>query len=196
MALCGDASTANKVARRVLRRASAMFKTWETDDDAARWFARFTVLNARGYIASNPKRDALLVVTNDPQIIAAVYAVRQLPMQQREAFLLHHGQGMELRQMATTMDCSSAAAATHLSAAGKALRVLVPTGLTEFTSSLPSMLEQLVPPPGELEIQIQKVIHKRRLSAIVRFAVLWPAGLILVAAIAWEGYRIWKMIQT
>ena len=223
LALCGNRRVAETVVEKVLRRSVGISKRWETDEDAERWFMHYTVLLCRatnnentdagsevsrraGYFDARPGssaylrtgvagNEALLSLVTDADSIAILMAVRQLPTQQREAFLLHHGEAMDLRQMATAMDCSSAAAANHLVAAVKALKEYSLAGIGDFTARLPGLLRQLVPPAEALDIRVQQVVAKQRRRAWVRRIVDCALTVVLIAAIACLAWWFWKRIE-
>src|SRR5690348_9122826 len=109
VALCGDRGVAHTVTRQVLLQGLRVHNQWETESDVGRWFAHHTVLLARQTLAGrapDPAADELLTLTTDPIFLTILRTIRFLPPQQREAFLLHHGEQFDLRQMATAMDCS------------------------------------------------------------------------------------------
>lgn len=194
LALTGSRSAAQAVAEKVVRRSGAVFKQWETDSDAQRWFVHYTVLLCRS-VPMTSSEDLLLNAAGDPDAQAAIRHIRQLPMQQREAFLLHHGEAMELRQMATAMDCSSQAAANHLVAAVQSLRNSGIVGLGDFTQKLPALLRQLMPPADALEQNLQRVIIAQSRRRQARRILLWASQIILILAIGWLAWWMWRSVQ-
>jgi DNA-directed RNA polymerase specialized sigma24 family protein len=223
LALCGDRASAEAVVEKVLRMSGKISPRWETDEDARRWFMHYTVLSCRATNAENKNtgselprgarptaeppgsssylssgvtgNEALLSLVTHPDSIAILRAIRQLPTQQREAFLLHHGEEMDLRQMATAMDCSSAAAANHLVGAVKSLKELHLVGIGEFTARLPALLRQLVPQDDALDAHLQNLIAKRwRRNRIWRI-IIWVAWIILLSSIAFSLWWIWTRVE-
>src|SRR5688572_15823413 len=133
-ALAGRDDVADGVVRFVMLRASRMIPTWRDETAAERWFLHHTVLTARRAAAHepSPKHDLLVAPPSPadpptPAYVAFVRAVRQLPVQQREAFLLHAGERFNPRYLGVAMDCSTQAAQAHLDAATAALRTVVGT---------------------------------------------------------------------
>lgn len=197
LALTGDTAVARAAAGRVLRSAVRVARNWRTADDADRWFGRYTVLATREVAALNDRtaaRDPLLVGTDDPGYAAFVAAVRKLPPQQREAFLLHHGQALTLQRLATAMDCSSAAASNHLVAATDALRPLSAGRLGEFADAVASRIARLVPPAAELAVEVDREMGRHRRRRIVRATVRWAIFVIVATALGWLGWRGWQMV--
>jgi DNA-directed RNA polymerase specialized sigma24 family protein len=221
LALCGNRQSAEAVVEKVLRASGKISRRWETDEDAQRWFMHYTVLLCRamnsekndagsevsrragsvgpgssGYLRTGVGDDeALLSLVTDTDSIAILHAIRQLPTQQREAFLLHHGEEMDLRQMATAMDCSNAAAANHLVAAVKSLKEFQLIGIGEFTARLPALLRQLLPPTDALDAHLQNLIADQRHRERLRQIVDWVVRITLLAAIAALLWWIWQRIE-
>jgi len=197
VALCGDPLLARAVTRDVLRQSLRIHQQWTDDLDAARWFAHHTVLTARQAIvgqAPDPTNDAALALTNDPLFTTILRTTRFIPPQQREAFLLHHGEKFDLRQLATAMDCSADAAANHLVAATNALRPVAAGRLADFTNALPQLLARLVPPRESIAMeavrQARRYIWPRRLMRWVG----WPLVMLLLATAMYFGWRLWQML--
>jgi DNA-directed RNA polymerase specialized sigma24 family protein len=223
LALCGNRQSAEAVVERVLRSSGNISRRWETDEDAQRWFMHYTVLlcrrtnNERKNAGSEVIRragsdgekpgssaylrtgvggnEALLNLVTDPDSVSILHAIQQLPTQQREAFLLHHGEEMDLRQMATAMDCSSAAAANHLVAAVKALKESHLVGIGEFTARLPAMLRQLVPPANELDGYLKNLIAVQRRRMWIWQVVTWFLRILLLALLAWLIWWIHRRVE-
>ena len=90
-----------------------------------RWCQHHTVLVARRFSKRQPEvsRDPLVrnAQTDNAYYASFIRAVRTLPMQQREAFILTHGEEWDTRNLATAMDCSTEAAAVHLKEATRTL---------------------------------------------------------------------------
>lgn len=174
LALCGDHDAAQAVVEQVVIRSGRISNRWETVSDADRWFLHYTVLQARESLQVSPERDVLLHSATSAETAALVSAVRQLPIQQREAFLLHHGEELDLRQLSTAMDCSSAAAANHLVSAIATLRKLTANHeLDDFVMQLPGMMRKLVPADDVLEFQIRQLLARRRKWSWLRRLRKW-----------------------
>jgi DNA-directed RNA polymerase specialized sigma24 family protein len=116
--LSGQENVGRLIVRQVMRQALRQMPNWHTEGEPERWFDHHTILLWRRTSAHNPdpQRD-LLTANSSPACVAFVRAVRHLPPQQREAFLLAAGEGYDARQSGIAMDCSRTAAANHLTAA-------------------------------------------------------------------------------
>jgi DNA-directed RNA polymerase specialized sigma24 family protein len=192
LSLCQDRNVGLAVVKKVLARSGVMFDRWETDQDADRWFLRYTVLCSRGQ--ESGREDSLFAMADDPAWKGIILAMRHLPMQQREAYLLHHGEGLELRQLATAMDCSSSAAANHLSAAENALRPIAGDRLAGFAMGLPGVMAGLGPAQESLEVEVSRVIRKRRRRMWIRRWVVWPMKVVLMLGAAWLVWEVWRRL--
>jgi len=170
-ALSGDLDRAAQISQRILRQSLRVHQTWQSQTDPLRWFVHHTVLAAREFDKRefHAQTDPLLALSSDPALATLFRTLRFLPMQQREAFLLHHGEGLEIRQVATAMDCSTAAAANHLVAATRALEPIASNRLSEFTAALPTLLVRLVPPGDTMDEQIRREVRRHRWTRWVRF---------------------------
>jgi DNA-directed RNA polymerase specialized sigma24 family protein len=195
--LCAEVNLGRRVTRAVLRQGLRVHEKWQTESDVARWFAHHTVLLSRQALVHrliDPATDPLLTITADPVFLTILRTIRILPPQQREAFLLHHGEQFDLRQMATAMDCSSEAAANHLVAGTHALRPVAVDRLGEFTAALPAMLQQLLPPHETIVMEAQRqssrFVHRRRLARWVG----WPLLTVALLAVAYCLWRLWQML--
>lgn len=194
LALCGNRPTAETVVEKVLRQSAAIFKRWKTDEEASRWFLHYTVLLSRN--AKSPTgEDLLLSAATDSESAETIKALRKLPMQQREAFLLHHGEALDLRQLATAMDCSSAAAANHLVGAAKSLEQLCPLGIGDFTTQLPGLLRQLLPPSDALNVDLDRILAEQRRKEFIAMAIRWLWRLVPLTAIGWLLWWIWQHVE-
>lgn len=195
--LVGDAAAGAKVAEQVMRRSIRAAEGWEHEEAPGRWFRHHTVLASRVAARGVPEQKArdplILRGPQDPQHVAMVRALRKLPAQQREAFLLHHGEGFDTRQLGIAMDCSVEAAKTHFESATKALTTLHANGFAERVEAL--VAAYLASEPDER----LAIPHARRL---VR-AGTWKAiaallGIVillgLVGAIAWGLWWIWPRL--
>ncbi len=193
MALCADRDFAQRVVDQVLLRSGAISGRWETDDQAIKWFTHFTVLSSRECPASSSEKDALLNQATSAASAALIASVRHLPMQQREAFLLCYGEQLDARQLATAMDCSSAAAANHLSSAWATLKKLSDDDLDSFITILPDMMNNLVPADETVEFQIQRMLARQRKWVWIRRIIKIVGGMVLAVVIvmlAWTAGRI------
>ena len=195
--LVGDRRTGAVVAEKVMRQSVRSAAGWEHQEAPGRWFRHHTVLACR--VAAHGRSpgggdDPLILHGPDvPQHLAMVRALRKLPFQQREAFLLHHCEGMDMRQLGIAMDCSVEAARTHFEGATRELRSLHPEGYAARVESL--VTAYLASAPDERLV----IPHARRLvPSGTRRAVAAGVGVVLllafVAAVAWGLWWLWPRL--
>jgi DNA-directed RNA polymerase specialized sigma24 family protein len=195
-ALCATRSGAENVVEKVLLRSGLHSTRWSDDNDAQRWLVHYTVLISREYSAASLDQDILLNSATSPACAAVIAALRQLPRQQCEAYLLYYGEKFELRQLATAMDCSSAAAANHLSTAASTLNLLTANLLDEFNQALPLLMQMLVPPCEILELEIRQLLGRRRKWARVCWLLKLLALLLLVSFLLVAALTGWRMVRS
>jgi DNA-directed RNA polymerase specialized sigma24 family protein len=128
-ALSGDDAVGRAVAELLIRRSLRMLPRWLDPSSAENWFYHHAVLTTRSADVpppADPLQDPLVVhgPADRPAYVAFVRALRLLPSQQREAFILHHGERLNARMLGVAMDCSMQAADTHLQAATETLRTV------------------------------------------------------------------------
>jgi DNA-directed RNA polymerase specialized sigma24 family protein len=195
-ALSGRWDSGKAIARFVLNRSVLVMPKWDVEADPANWFHRFTVQTSRRYEPTQEAsaKDVLIEQAQNPDApyIAFVAALRQLPPQQREAFLLRHGEKLNERYTALAMDCSTHAAHTHLHAAEEAMRLIAGPPYDALVQRLVDAYVHLTPDEDALTPTVNNVVFRRvRLRRFIRRVVT----LILLAAIglllwgAWEFYR-------
>ena len=111
---------------------------------------------------------------------------RRLPRQQHEALMLHRVEGLELRQTARAMDCSTTAAARHLD---EAERVIAETMGLDYAEAGAMLHRQARDAPvGEVVLRMRVVIERRRR---VRTIVLSLVVLVALAACAVAAWLLW-----
>jgi DNA-directed RNA polymerase specialized sigma24 family protein len=196
--LSGREDVAEGVVRFVMLRAATMVPRWRDETAAERWFLHHTVLTARRAAGHGPDLHTdLLAATGDaqadPPYVAFVRAVRQLPVQQREALVLHAGEHFNPRYLGVAMDCSTDAAQAHLEAARATLRTVTgPDGFEPLLSRLAAVYARLGPPDDATRPAVRTWVKKGLRPARVRRAVRSVVLLVVLAAVAWGAWIWWR----
>ena len=193
--LAGSTVGGQKITRLVLRQGLRVMPTWRAGTIAENWFYHHTLLAARELapVAPPPDRDLLLISgpAQDPGYAAFVRALRSLPRQQMEAFVLNQGEKLNARLLGVAMDSSTQAAATHLSAAAETLRGLAGNEFENLSTALSRAYAALSPPEtlvrGIAHRQASQALWAKRLRRLIRRILL----LIVLGAIAWAAWR-WR----
>jgi DNA-directed RNA polymerase specialized sigma24 family protein len=205
--LTGRSAAGQRVIRLVFRRGLRVIPGWRKGVIPENWFYHHTLLTAREVAPHPPPADKDLLLTigpsADPAYAAFVRALRALPRQQTEAFLLNRGEQFNERLLGVTMDCSTQAATTHLSAATESLRQIAGEQFQGLSSALERAYQALT--PGETAVttsvgrQVRSALWARRLRRLVR-RLLLLAILICLAYAAWrwrDGLLHWlEVIRT
>jgi hypothetical protein len=166
---------------------------WQDPSAAENWFYHHAVLIVRGLVVpppANPLEDPLVIhgPAANPMYVAFVRALRHLPPQQREAFVLHHGERLNPRMLGVAMDCSTDAAATHLRAATDALNGVTEGRAERLAAELTRAYADMhaaEPAPTE---QVRVHVGRARRGMRLRRAIALLVVLAGVAAIAWAAW--------
>ena len=199
-ALSGRWDSGKTIARFVLNRSVLVMPKWDAEADPANWFHRFTVQTSRRYAAEQTPSSSDVLIEQaqnvDPAYTAFIAALRQLPPQQREAFLLHHCERLNQRYSAVAMDCSTTAAETHLRAAEDALRLIAGADYDKLVQRLLDAYIHLTPEADQLTPTVNGVVFRRvRLRKFARRVVT----MILLAAIAglvWGAWTVYRQMES
>jgi DNA-directed RNA polymerase specialized sigma24 family protein len=197
--LAGRASVGREVERFVLRRAFNVLPTWVDEGAPQRWFSHHAVLASRRTPRGDPNNpdDLLLAAEPAPQLqfVAFIRALRSLPVQQREAFILSFGEKFKNRDIAIAMDCSNQAAATHLTAATSSLGAIAGEKFDEFTQALAKNYQSLEPSEHLLLPSMRSFVARRIWPRRILRAILWTLLLAILAVIAFGVWKLWPMIE-
>lgn len=192
-ALSGNEAVGRAVAEHLAQRSLRLLPRWQDPSTPENWFCHHAVLMTRAAEtpAPDPLADPLAVHATapvGPAYVAFVRALRLLPVQQREAFILHHGERLNPRMLGVAMDCSTGAAATHLDAANAALRVVggghadaLMAALARAYASLGAAQPDVRP---VARLHVRRARRRRWVRQLVRLTLL-TLVLGAVAAIGW-----------
>ncbi len=197
--ISGRSTTARKIVNVVMRQAARSAHQWHHDDAPERWFLHHTLLACRRCIRHLPdvSEDELFTRagSDDPAFRALVSALRQLPPQQQEAFLLGHAERLGDRLLAVAMDLSTTAATTHLSAADQTLAPLAGGRIDEFHKLIARAWHDGINPQVAESATIDRAIVRHVLP---RRAWCIARPIFVLAVIAILGlftYRLWGRID-
>jgi DNA-directed RNA polymerase specialized sigma24 family protein len=200
--LAGREDVAEGVVRFMMLRATRMLPTWRDESAAERWFLHHTLLTARRAAGHQPDPKSDLLVTAaadppaDPPYLAFVRAVRQLPVQQREAFVLHAGEHFNSRYLGVAMDCSTQAAQAHLDAARTALQTVAggPAEFDALAARVSAAYARLGPTDPQVLPAVRKWVRRGLRPHRLRRAIRWIVALTILAAICWAAWK-WRLLR-
>jgi DNA-directed RNA polymerase specialized sigma24 family protein len=197
-ALGGRKDVGDGIVRFVMKQSFRAMANWKDEDAPARWFRHHTVLTARRAARhrSTTTNDVLIppAAGGDAAFGAFVAAIRALPRQQAEAIILHHGEKLELRAMAVAMDCSTVAAATHLSTAHETLTELNGREVNTLLARLGECYAALEPSEelilGRVRSGARGFLWPRKLARFLRAMFV----LAILVGMAWFAITWWREI--
>ena len=193
--LAGRPDVGRGIVRYVMSRSVHVMSKWEDEQQAEHWFNHFAVLTSRRAAKHPPEAKQDLLLLNDPQpdmaYAAFIAAVRSLPHQQMEAFILHHGEKLNMRYLSVAMDLSVDAAHNHLRVATGMLRQASAQYFDHFTDRMASAYARLTPNENlvvpRVKATIRRTIWPRRVFRIIRnLAILAIA--VAIGLLAWWLY--------
>lgn len=196
-ALSGREDVGRGAVQFVMSKSLHVLSGWRQEGIPSRWFYHYTVLTIRraARYKPDPRRDTLIDPVNapNPGYIAFIRVLRDLPIQQKEAYILHHGERMDIRQLAVAMDCSMEAAANHLRAATDALAAFAGETAEAHAAEL-HKIHMRLSPSEELVLPIVRryirgYIWKKRLKR----GMIWLMILAILGGAAWAYWR-WDSI--
>jgi DNA-directed RNA polymerase specialized sigma24 family protein len=197
-AIAGRPDVGDGVVAYLTKQSFRVVERWEDDQAPQRWFRHHALLTLRRAAKWKPDVATDTLVPDDARgdanYVAFVRAIRGLPQQQTEAFLLTHGEQLELRSLAVAMDCSTTAAAVHLKEADDRLRALAGARFEALVTMMRVAYERLTPSRdlvlSRVGIGLRRHFWPRLLKRIVKLIVL----LVILAALGWLVWRFGRTI--
>jgi DNA-directed RNA polymerase specialized sigma24 family protein len=191
--LTGRADAGRKVVHVVMRRAMDRLTRWRSEDEPQRWFLHHSVLLTRRFARLDPVPDDDVLVraaeTPAPQYVAFVRALRKLAFQPREAIVLAHAEQLNARQLAVAMDCSTEAAANHLTRGRRELAAVVGGQLNVLLAGLERVYRSLTP---DEHLSLPLVRRMTRRYVWPRRIGRWLRNLATVILLITAAYLAWR----
>jgi len=190
-ALAGREDVGRGVLRFVATQAVRWMGQWRDAQAAERWFYHHTVLIGRraAHHEVAPGSDTLLGEAADAPYIAFLRAIRSLPQQQREAFILNHGEHLNTRDLAIAMDCSTHAAEMHLKAAEQSLSAMAGEGHVAMTARMSGAYAALAPAEDTLRPTVRSIVKSAIWPRRLRQVTIGVIVVAIVVAAAWVAWR-------
>lgn len=194
MLLTGREDVARGVAKFVMSRAVAAWPTWESPVQMRGWFFHHALLTSRRAVKHRPTRETeflLQDVPNDPQYVAFVSALRELPFQQAEAWLLFDVLDLDIRGCSVAMDCSTAATQNHLVAARTTLHTLAGEEYEPLVARIRETTYAYTPDEAPtvraVETSVRRYLLPKKVEAVLT--------IIILAALTVAAWKLWPMIE-
>jgi DNA-directed RNA polymerase specialized sigma24 family protein len=194
MLLTGREDVARGVAKFVMSRAVAAWPTWETPEQMRGWFFHHALLTSRRAVKHRPTRENEFLLQDtaaSPQYAAFVAALRDLPFQQAEAWLLFDVLDLDIRGCSVAMDCSTAATQNHLTAARTTLHQLAgdhyPALLERVRETTYAFTPDEAPAVRAVEKTVRRYLLPKRVEAVLIVLIL--------AAITLAAWKLWPMVE-
>lgn len=185
-ALCGQETAAREVIDRVLSRALPALPKFRDDSAADRWFYHYTLLETRRHDRVASQVDPLDTENPlNPEYTAFVRALRAMPVQQREAIVLNHGEHLNPRYLGVAMDCSAEAAANHLRVATLHLQSIGGDQFVPLLETLAQKYHRLAPSPDTARPMIQRRINRFLFPRRLKRWMLLLIGLAMGVGMWW-----------
>jgi DNA-directed RNA polymerase specialized sigma24 family protein len=188
--LTGSFEVGRQAIHRLTVASMKQLPTWTDPDEGRRWFRHQAVLVAR-QLGTSGVDDVHVFARADSALPAGfpafIRAVRKLPQQQQESFLLQHGLGFDPRERGVAMDCSTTAAQTHLQEAERQLIPLLGADYNLMRVTLRDGATRLLDvqdPHGFVARRYRSPRGRRRRDAMLGLLVILCAS----AGVAWLAW--------
>ena len=193
-ALSGSDALGGKIAGNVLKQSLQVMSIMRPGELPDYWFYHHTVLEFRAHQAEATAAAldplAASVTAPEPAYLAFVRAIRTLPFQQREAFILHHGERLNTRLLGVAMDCSTVAAENHLNAANLAVKAVAGEKYEQMLPVLTTAFNALTPTDNKYSTAaapVSRAVAAHRLRGAARPVLM----ALILAGVAVSGWH-WR----
>ena len=197
-AVSGRPDVGDGVVAYVTKQSFRVVEKWEDEEAPQRWFRHHTLLTLRRAAKWKPDAASDTLVPDDARsdanYVAFVRAIRALPQQQAEAFLLTHGEQLDLRNLAVAMDCSTTAASIHLKEADERLRALAGEPFDALLTRLRAAYERLTPSRDLVLSRVGGSLRRRFWPRVLKRIVKLIVFLTVLAALGWLAWRFGRPI--
>jgi DNA-directed RNA polymerase specialized sigma24 family protein len=198
-ALSGREQTGRAIVGRVIRQSLNAMRKWNHTGDPQRWYLHHTVLTSRQKVRTDMDLadDPLIrgVETNSAYYPAFIRALRTLAMQQREAYILYHGEHLDVRGLAIGMDCSQEAAANHLREATAALSAYGGDFYPTFAAHLTQTYERLTPDEELILPGVKTSLRRKLWPARAASFIVTTLKLIVIVGVIFLSWKIVPMLK-
>jgi DNA-directed RNA polymerase specialized sigma24 family protein len=191
--LSGREDVGHGIVRFVINHAMHHLQRLRDAPEAQRWFYHFTVLVSRRGQKHEPKAEQDTLVDHSGEVSAAYVAfvrgLRALPFQQREAYLLHFGEQLLYRDVATAMDCSIAAVEVHLAGGQQILRSMTGDGYEKMKDRLMRAWQNLSPREEAIHPSVRHLIKRLMWPRRLRRILMIAAAVVILVALAYAAWH-------
>jgi DNA-directed RNA polymerase specialized sigma24 family protein len=196
IAVAGDAKRGLDLVQGLVRGSLVACENWNEPTAPWRWFLHHAILNLRR-LPPSPGPDPLVQYSADKEVpfVAFVSALRKLPPQQQEAFILRQGEKMSERELAVAMDCSVTAAVNHLLAAQDTLKLVAAEGIDQRMAEFRTAYDNLSPDPEAVKQYVMSRVQSRTTKKRTRGVFKLIVWVIALAAVAYGLYQAFQYMS-
>jgi DNA-directed RNA polymerase specialized sigma24 family protein len=198
VALSGDTGRGLGIVKNLVGQAMVAAPKWQDESAPDRWFMHHTILTLREHPAPAITTDPLLQYAAGKELpyTAFLRAIRKLPPQQIEAFVLSNGEGLDERKLAIAMDCSTTAARNHLSAANESLKLVTAAAFGDRMAEFKKAYENLTPDAGQVQMYISSRVRGYTVARTTGRTLKWLVYACVVGVIGFALWRAWLYMSS
>ncbi len=192
-AVSGRGDVGDGVVNYVMKQSFRVVEKWSDEEAPQRWFRHHALLTLRRAAKWKPDatRDTLVPDEHraDTTYVAFVRALRGLPQQQVEAFVLARGEQLDQRNLATAMDCSTTAAAIHLKESEDRLRELAGAQFDASVAKMREAYERLTPSRDLVLSRVGSGLRRQFWPQLLKRIAKVVVFLVVLGALGWVVWR-------